>query len=115
MDVLHRPDAFASRRVQGCAILPPGTMCQVHVDGVPVCIARAVAGQFFAIDDTCSHGKASLSQGWLNGREVACPKHAGVFDLETGEALAAPATIALQAYEIEVDGDDLILSRKRSV
>jgi 3-phenylpropionate/trans-cinnamate dioxygenase ferredoxin component len=94
-------------RVPQAASLPCGEMRRVIVNGRPICVAHTESGGFFAIDDTCSHGRASLSKGWLDGHWVECPKHIGVFDLRTGEAVTEPATIPVAAYEVRVDGEDL--------
>ncbi|MDP3983003.1 MAG: non-heme iron oxygenase ferredoxin subunit [bacterium] len=69
-----------------------------------------VGGEFFVIDDTCSHAQCSLSRGRLNGKELACPCHGAKFDVKTGKALTLPATIALQAYEVKVIDGDIMVS-----
>ena len=69
-----------------------------------------VGGEFFVIDDTCSHAKCSLSRGRLSGKELACPCHGAKFDVKTGKALTLPATIALQAYEVKVIDGDIMVS-----
>ena len=69
-----------------------------------------VGGEFFVIDDTCSHAKCSLSRGRLSGKELACPCHGAKFDVKTGKALPLPATIALQAYEVKVIDGDIMVS-----
>ena len=46
-----------------------------------------VEGEFFAIDDRCSHADESLSEGEVYDCKVECPAHGAEFDLKTGEAL----------------------------
>lgn len=86
--------------------LPAGTMRQVEVGGVPVCLVNA-AGTVCAVQDTCTHEEASLSEGWLEGAVVECPLHQATFDLRTGKSLTPPATEDLQVFDVEVDGDDI--------
>lgn len=63
-------------------------------------------GQFFAIDDTCTHAEASLAQGWIEDGEVECPLHSACFDLRTGEATCLPATVGVATHRVEIrDGD----------
>ena len=69
-----------------------------------------VGGEFFVIDDTCSHAKCSLSRGRLRGKKLACPCHGAKLDEKTGKALPFPATIALQAYEVKVIDGDIMVS-----
>lgn len=70
----------------------------------PIAVFRTDAG-FHAIADTCSHGQASLSEGWLEGFEIECPVHSGRFDVRSGAALCFPATEPVTTYETRlVDG-----------
>jgi nitrite reductase/ring-hydroxylating ferredoxin subunit len=92
--------------------LAAGTMRKVDIEGRPVCLARTSDNALFAIDDTCSHGEASLSQGYLDGHEIECPMHTGTFNLATGEAVAAPATVPLRVYEVELADEHLVLTER---
>ena len=70
---------------------------------------RAVAlyrvnGEFFATDDICSHGEASLSEdGSLDGYEVECSWHFGRFDIRTGHACAMPCEHPLRSWPVTVE------------
>lgn len=59
-------------------------------------------GEFFALDDTCTHALASLAEGWVEDAEVECPLHAARFSLRTGEALSLPATKAARCHRVQV-------------
>lgn len=63
----------------------------------------AVDGQYYATADECTHGKASLSQGYLEGYFIECPLHQGRFDVRTGEAVTAPCKIAVQSFPVKVE------------
>lgn len=63
----------------------------------PIALFR-VDGDFHAIADTCSHGQASLAEGWLEGFEVECPVHSGRFDIRSGAPLAFPVTEPVATY-----------------
>ena len=70
----------------------------------PVAIFN-VDGDFYAVDDTCTHQDTSLSDGWLEGCEIECPLHSSRFDLRTGKPNQPPATRALRTHEVRiVDG-----------
>ena len=78
------------------AVLPSGHKLALYqVDGV-----------FYATDDTCTHGAASLSEdGCVVGSRVECSWHNGQFDIRTGEACAMPCADALQTWPVQiVDG-----------
>ncbi|GAB3660266.1 non-heme iron oxygenase ferredoxin subunit [Zhihengliuella somnathii] len=66
-------------------------------------------GNFYALDDTCTHETAPLSDGWIEGTEVECPVHSARFCLKTGEALCMPATTAARTHRVEVVDGEVIL------
>ncbi|POX42716.1 bifunctional 3-phenylpropionate/cinnamic acid dioxygenase ferredoxin subunit [Streptomyces sp. Ru73] len=71
----------------------------------PVAVFHTEDGELYAIDDTCTHQDASLSDGWLEGREVECPLHASKFDLRTGAADAPPAKRPVRTHQVLVEDD----------
>lgn len=66
-------------------------------------------GVYRAIDDTCTHIRASLADGWIEGDEIECPVHAARFSLCTGAALCLPATVGVKTHKVEVRGDEIWL------
>lgn len=66
-----------------------------------------LGGEFFAIDDCCSHEEAPLSEGTIEGDEVECPWHAARFNIKTGEALGPPAYENVATFRVRVTADDL--------
>ena len=82
--------------------LPPGEAIRV-TNGVPAPIAVFnVDGEFYAIDDTCTHQDASLADGWLEGCAVECPLHASCFDLRTGTPSGPPAKTPVRMHAVAV-------------
>ena len=90
--------------------LHPGKPVRVEVNGEWVCVAK-VGDEVFAIDDTCSHSDASLSEGEISGFKIECWLHGAEFDLRTGEALTPPATQSVKTYRIDRDGDALTIKK----
>jgi nitrite reductase/ring-hydroxylating ferredoxin subunit len=84
-----------------------GTKAEL-ADGRVVAIFR-VDGQCYAIDDRCTHGAASLSEGLVEGRVVECPFHAGTFDIISGKALTSPCIADVRAYRVRVDGNAVLI------
>jgi 3-phenylpropionate/trans-cinnamate dioxygenase ferredoxin subunit len=66
-----------------------------------------VGGEFFAIDDVCTHDGGPLDQGELDGDVIECPRHGARFDVRTGKVLALPAVKALNTYRVEVTGSEI--------
>jgi len=100
---------MSSKTVKLCDVesLADGDITATEVDGRTVAYAR-IGDDWFAIDDTCSHAKVSLSDGYLEVDDLAieCPLHGASFSLETGEALTLPATKPVARHDVEVrDGE----------
>jgi 3-phenylpropionate/trans-cinnamate dioxygenase ferredoxin subunit len=66
-----------------------------------------VNGEFFAIDDLCTHDGGALDQGELEGEEIECPRHGARFDVRTGRATQLPAFEPVETHEVRVEGDDV--------
>jgi 3-phenylpropionate/trans-cinnamate dioxygenase ferredoxin subunit len=98
---------LASIRVASAAEVPDETMKRVDAGGTPVCLAHAEDGNFYAINDVCTHEEFSLSDGELWGMDVECPQHGSRFNLRTGKVTGLPAVIPAQVYPVRVEGDDV--------
>ena len=66
-------------------------------------------GEFYAIDDICTHAYACMTDGDIDDGQSECPLHGACFEIKTGKALTAPATIDLRPYEVKVDGDQIMV------
>jgi len=86
--------------------LQQGKPVKVEKNGKTICVAR-LGDEVFAIDDTCSHSDASLSEGDVTDFKIECWLHGAEFDLRTGEALTPPAVAPLHTYGVHVDGDSV--------
>ncbi|CAM03781.1 3-phenylpropionate/trans-cinnamate dioxygenase ferredoxin subunit [Saccharopolyspora erythraea NRRL 2338] len=81
--------------------LPPGESTRVFAD-VAVAVFNA-DGEFYAVDDTCTHQDASLSEGFLEGCFVECPLHAAFFDLRTGQPTCLPAKRPVRTHPVTIE------------
>jgi 3-phenylpropionate/trans-cinnamate dioxygenase ferredoxin component len=88
--------------------LPEGEKMVVEVGDRLVGLFH-VAGQFYAIDDMCTHDGGPLAEGLLDGFTIVCPRHGARFDIRTGRVLSMPATQDTPAHEVKVDGDDVLV------
>lgn len=92
-------DAFIP--VLSLAELPEGEARRCEIAGEQVALFH-VDGCVYATQDDCTHGRASLSDGYLIGDEVECPLHQGMFNVRTGKATAAPCTQDLKIFAVDV-------------
>ena len=86
--------------------LTAGKPIKIEKEGRSICVAR-VGDEVFAVDDTCSHSDASLSEGEVTDFKIECWLHGAEFDLRTGEALTPPAVAPIKTYSVSVDGDSV--------
>ncbi len=73
------------------------------VDDDPVVVVKR-RDQLFAIGARCTHYGGPLEKGLVVDGTIRCPWHHAQFDLETGEAIGAPAFGATGCYPVEIDG-----------
>ncbi len=62
-----------------------------------------VDGEFYATSNICTHGFASMVDGFQEGDAIECPLHGGRFDIKSGRALCAPVTEDLRTFEVKVN------------
>jgi 3-phenylpropionate/trans-cinnamate dioxygenase ferredoxin subunit len=91
--------------------LEPGELMYVEVDDEPVCLIN-LDGELHAINDTCTHEEASLSDGTIDGDLIECPLHGGAFDIRTGAAAAMPVVVAIEKYDVRIVGDEVQVAVK---
>ena len=89
--------------------LKTGEMMAVTIGDAQVLLAN-IEGNFHAIDDVCSHAYACLSDGDIDGEEVACPLHGGSFNAITGAPMNPPAEEPLRVFQIKIEGDDIFVA-----
>lgn len=89
--------------------LEPGSVRRIEPPDHPAIAVYNVDGELHATADRCTHAKASLCDGDVEGDEVVCPVHFGRFHIPTGKALAFPATSDLVVFPVVVrDGAVLV-------
>ena len=93
-------------RVAAANEIVAGQGHRVSIGGCDIAIFH-IDGEFFAIDDTCTHGFASLCEGFVDGDRIECPLHAGQFEIKTGKAVEAPCAIDLRTYPVRLDEDGI--------
>jgi 3-phenylpropionate/trans-cinnamate dioxygenase ferredoxin subunit len=83
--------------------LPPGEVKIVHAGLVSVGVYN-LDGEFYAIEDRCSHDDGPLCEGDFDSESgvVICPRHGANFDIRTGDALTLPATEPVAVYSVRV-------------
>lgn len=89
--------------------VPPGAKQLVEVDFVPVLLFN-VNGEFYAMEDVCTHDDGPLGEGWFHGEEIECPRHGARFCVKTGKPLCMPAVEPVDCYTVKIEDDDILVS-----
>jgi 3-phenylpropionate/trans-cinnamate dioxygenase ferredoxin subunit len=82
--------------------LAPGDHRVVDVDGAAVVVFN-LGGEYYAIEDVCTHDGGQLTGGTIEGDEIVCPRHGARFSIRTGEALTAPAYEPVAKFPVRVE------------
>jgi 3-phenylpropionate/trans-cinnamate dioxygenase ferredoxin subunit len=89
--------------------LKPGKALRLVIGGHPIALIKAKSGELYALDDKCSHGEISLSEGFVDNETIECWAHGAKFSLATGEALTLPAFEPVGHYEVIVENDEIYI------
>ncbi|MDB6035353.1 MAG: Rieske (2Fe-2S) domain protein [Verrucomicrobiales bacterium] len=78
-----------------------GETLRLEVNGTAMALAR-YEGQFFAVQEFCTHRFGPLSEGCVKDGNVECPWHCSCFDLRTGKVTKGPAKVDLKTFTVQV-------------
>lgn len=73
----------------------------VNLDGKNILICKA-NGEFYAVDNQCTHQRAELTGGRIRNCYLACPLHGVRFDLRTGQPLGELTRVPLKTYDVSL-------------
>ena len=89
--------------------LLPGSKKLVDLEGRAIALFN-VGGEFFAIDDVCTHDGGPLAEGELEGSEIRCPRHGARFDVKSGRAVGFPAFESVRTLVVVEQGEDICVA-----
>lgn len=85
-----------------------GTALRVEANNTAYAVFN-LDGAFFVMDDLCSHGPGSLSEGFIEGEAIECPFHQGQFNIKTGEVVMPPCMIPQKTYPVTVENGKITI------
>jgi 3-phenylpropionate/trans-cinnamate dioxygenase ferredoxin subunit len=100
---------LARVRVAAVGEVPVGSLKGVLADRTEICLAHADDGDFYAINDVCTHENFLLSGGELFDLQVECPQHGSRFNLKTGQVTGMPAVIPTETYPVTVEDGEVFV------
>lgn len=92
----------------GTADVAPGSAMKVETAGLVLAVFN-LDGEFHVIDDNCTHGPGSLSEGFIEGDVIECPFHNGQFNIKTGAVVSPPCMVPIKTYKTVVENGRVLI------
>jgi cytochrome b6-f complex iron-sulfur subunit len=99
------PDGGAAPLATLADIPVGGAVSATGPDGTKVIVGRPTATTVVAHNARCTHQNGIVAP---SGGKLLCPRHGSTFDPLTGRVLGGPATAALAAYPVKVEGGKVV-------
>jgi 3-phenylpropionate/trans-cinnamate dioxygenase ferredoxin subunit len=89
--------------------LPPGERIVAEIGELYVVVFN-VGGNFYAIEDACTHDQGPLAEGHLHedsdNPKIECDRHGATFELKTGKP-TFPAVVPVLRFPVQVVGTEV--------
>jgi nitrite reductase/ring-hydroxylating ferredoxin subunit len=97
-------------KIANASDLPTGRAMVVEVSGRTIAIFN-IGGQFYALDNTCTHRGGPLAEGFVdqNNLTVQCPWHGWTYSLASGDSPFNPMA-KVESFEVRVEGEEIKLA-----
>ena len=84
--------------------LPPGSV-KIVVAGMLSIGVYNLDGEFYALEDRCSHDDGPLCEGDFDAGDgiAMCPRHGANIDIRSGRALTLPAVDPVATFPVRVE------------
>jgi nitrite reductase/ring-hydroxylating ferredoxin subunit len=92
----------------GAGEVAEGAALKVETHGLTLAVFN-VDGDYYVMDDGCTHGPGSLSEGYIEGDVVECNFHNGQFNIRTGEVVSPPCMIPIKTYPAVVENGKVVI------
>ena len=84
--------------------LPAGSRKIINTPHTEIAVFN-LDGQFYAIEDVCTHDGGELASGICEGDQIICPRHGASFCIRDGRSLTPPAYEDIDAFPVRVEND----------
>ncbi len=86
-------------------ILPDKPVC-VEFEDIRVLVFN-LDGEFYALQDVCTHDGGNLNCAKIDGQQIICPRHGARFSIRNGAALSAPAYEAIRTFPTRINNGEV--------
>lgn len=80
------------------------TWCVFTENDISIMVCN-VDGNFFAIENMCTHDGGTLSEGHLENDEIVCPRHGAHFCVRNGAVMSPPAYEDVRTFATRIEGE----------
>ncbi len=87
----------------------PNIVLGLEINNKKILLAQ-VNGNYYALDNKCTHMGCQLSKGKVLGETVICPCHGSTYDLKTGNFVKGPPKKPEPTYELKVENNDILIN-----
>jgi len=84
--------------------MEPGQTRAIQAGGHDLLLCN-VDGEFFVVENRCSHATSPLAGGRLEGCILECPMHGGKLDVRDGSPQHAPVRKPVPTYPVRLVND----------
>lgn len=83
------------------ADFPPHTWQVVECNDLSLLVFN-IDGEYYAIENMCTHDGGTLADGCLQDDEIICPRHGARFSVRTGAVTQPPAYEDIRTFPVRV-------------
>ena len=84
-----------------------GKLMHITAGGKEIVVTK-LDGNYYAMDNVCTHAGAELHEGELNSNELTCPWHGAKWDIKTGNLISFPQKLKpLHIHKVLIENDTL--------
>jgi len=82
-------------------------MIVVEIEEKNILVTK-INGEFYAVENNCTHENLPLNGGQVYDGQIQCPHHGARFDIKTGKATQFPAVMELKTYKVKIENDNVM-------
>ncbi len=71
-------------------------------------LVTKINGEFYAVENNCTHENLPLNGGQVYEGQIQCPHHGARFDIKSGKATQFPAVMELKTYKVKIENDNVM-------
>lgn len=80
----------------------------VDYNGTSIIVVR-IDGEFYALENLCTHDYTPLDDGEIDDDEIVCAHHGARFCVRNGEVTAPPAYEDLRTFPVRVESGKILI------